>query len=94
MRRSQRQLFEKREVVMNPSRSPYKCEDAAKKFAMSRTAFYDIQNPCSPRFDPTFPAVKIRLGARSVAWLLDPDELQTWFESRRVNTQPTRGTAQ
>lgn len=79
---------------MNPFRSPYKCKDAARKFAMSRAAFYDIQNPRSPRFDPTFPAVKIRLGARSVAWLIAPDELQTWFESRRVGSQPNGGAAQ
>ncbi|RQO81360.1 hypothetical protein DBV10_14610 [Acidovorax sp. FJL06] len=65
-----------------------KCPEAAKFLAMSRATFYDIQNPKSPRFDPTFPTTaKVRLGARSVAWLAS--DLQAWLESRRVGAQPT-----
>jgi prophage regulatory protein len=48
--------------------------------ALSLATLSDIQNPKSPRFDPSFPP-KIRLGARAVGWFLE-DVLQ-WLDSRK-----------
>lgn len=56
---------------------------------LSRSTLSDIQNPKSPRFDPTFPA-KVRLGSRAVGWFLE--DVLVWLSSRKVVTAP-RGKA-
>lgn len=53
----------------------------------SRASLYDIQNPKSPRFDPTFPK-RIKTGLRSVGFFLD--EVLTWLEGRKVATVHTQ----
>jgi prophage regulatory protein len=48
---------------------------------LSRSTVYDIQNPKSSRFDPSFPQ-RIRLGSRAVGWL--KAEVEKWLDSRRT----------
>lgn len=55
---------------------------------ISRGSLADIQNPLSPRFDPTFPK-KIKIGARSAGYLLK--EVSTWLESRKLAVSPVVG---
>jgi len=55
---------------------------------ISRGSLADIQNPISPRFDPTFPK-KIKIGVRSAGYLLN--EVSTWLESRKVAASPVVG---
>lgn len=58
---------------------------------ISKAATFELQNPRSPRYDPSFPK-KIALGARSRGFF--EHELLAWLDSRRVNTQPTGRAAQ
>lgn len=47
---------------------------------LSRSTVFDISNPKSPRFDPSFPK-KVRIGVRAVGWL--EIEIHEWIASRR-----------
>ncbi|SIR14029.1 helix-turn-helix transcriptional regulator [Aeromonas hydrophila] len=53
---------------------------AIKALGISSAKFFDMQNPKSPRFDPTFPK-RIRLGANSVGYL--ENEIMEWLKSRQ-----------
>lgn len=53
------------------------------KTKRSKSALYDIQNPRSPRFDPTFPQ-RLRLGPRTVGWF--EHEVDAWLLSRQSLT--------
>ncbi|MGY3809367.1 helix-turn-helix transcriptional regulator [Aeromonas veronii] len=53
---------------------------AIKMLGISSAKFFDMQNPNSPRFDPTFPK-RIRLGANSVGYL--EHEIMEWLKSRQ-----------
>lgn len=62
---------------------------------LPRSTLYSMLNEKSPNFDPTFPR-PIRLGKRSVGWLLV--ELQQWLETRsrtgaEIAPKPTSGGA-
>lgn len=48
---------------------------------LGRSTLFDITNPNSPRYDPTFPR-KVRLGLRAVGWL--EDEIHEWVASRKA----------
>lgn len=51
---------------------------------LARSTLYDIQNPKSPRFDPSFPT-KVRLSGRAVGWFwLD---VEAWLNARRQPKQ-------
>lgn len=52
---------------------------------LARSTLFDIANPNSPRFDPTFPK-KLRIGLRAVGWL--EDEIYEWLASKRDPTGP------
>lgn len=45
---------------------------------ISRSKLYEMLNPSSPRYDPTFP-LPLRVGTRNVAWR--EDELQQWMSN-------------
>ena len=45
---------------------------------ISRTTIYNMMNPESDYYDPTFP-LPLRIGARSVAWRAD--ELESWMKN-------------
>lgn len=47
---------------------------------LARSTLFDITNPKSSRYDPTFPQ-KLRIGLRAVGWL--EHEIYLWLESRR-----------
>lgn len=53
---------------------------------LARSTLYDIQNPKSSRFDPTFPA-KVRLSGRAVGWFWV--EVQAWLKSRPIVNHKT-----
>jgi prophage regulatory protein len=48
---------------------------------LSRSAIYDIQNPKSPRHDPSFPK-RFRLAVRSVGCF--EKDLNDWINSREL----------
>lgn len=48
---------------------------------LSRSTIFDISNPKSPRYDPTFPK-KVRIGLRAVGWF--EDEIYAWTASKRA----------
>lgn len=48
---------------------------------LSRSTVFDISNPKSPRFDPTFPK-KVRIGLRAVGWY--EDEIFAWTASKQA----------
>lgn len=48
---------------------------------LSRSTVFDISNPNSPRYDPTFPK-KVRIGLRAVGWF--ENELFQWLETKRT----------
>lgn len=48
---------------------------------LSRSTVFDISNPKSPRYDPTFPK-KVRIGLRAVGWY--EDEIYAWIASKRA----------
>lgn len=53
---------------------------------LSNSHLYDIANPRSPNFDPSFP-VAVKLGPRAVGWF--EDEVNVWLASRpRVRDLP------
>lgn len=60
---------------------------AAKALGISLSAFHELQNPKSPRFDAAFPP-KIRLGPRSIVY--SRAALQAYLESRTVGKQTGR----
>ena len=51
---------------------------------LARSTVFDITNPKSPRYDPTFPR-KLRIGLRAVGWL--EHEIYQWLESKRTGTK-------
>lgn len=48
---------------------------------LSRSTVFDISNPKSPRYDPTFPK-KVRIGLRAVGWY--EEEIYAWTASKRA----------
>lgn len=50
---------------------------------LSRSTVFDICNPKSPRYDPSFPK-KVQIGIRAVGWY--EDEIYQWLSSRRDST--------
>lgn len=54
-------------------------KDLIEKLGISRSSIYDMLNPDSPRYDPTFPR-SIKLGARSVGWI--EDNVDEWLQTR------------
>lgn len=46
---------------------------------VSRSTLYDIQDPKSPRHDPSFPK-KVQITLGSVGWIAN--EINLWIESR------------
>lgn len=61
------------------------------RLGISKAAAFELQNPRSPRYDPSFPK-KIALGVRSRGFF--EHELLAWLDSRRVSTQPPGRAAQ
>jgi len=57
--------------------------DLSKKTGLPPSSLYDILNPKSKRFDPTFPKQR-SLGRRTVAWL--EHEVDTWLLAQREVT--------
>lgn len=51
---------------------------------LSRSTLADIQNPKSPRFDPTFPP-RVRLGVRAVGWFIA--DVLGWLSSRKEDAK-------
>lgn len=47
---------------------------------LARSTLYDIQNPKSSRYDPTFPK-KVRIGVRAVGWFRH--EVNEWLTTRQ-----------
>lgn len=47
---------------------------------LSRSTVFDISNPKSPRYDPTFPR-RVRIGLRAVGWY--EDEVYAWTASKQ-----------
>lgn len=50
---------------------------------LARSTLYDIQNPKSSRYDPTFPK-KVRLSSRAVGWLWP--EVEAWLQAKQLTT--------
>ena len=61
------------------------------KTKRSKSSLYDIQNPRSPHFDPTFPKRRY-IGARSVGWF--EHEVDAWLLSRKHVVNAQGGEAQ
>lgn len=61
------------------------------KTKRSKSSLYDIQNPRSPRFDPTFPKRR-HLGARTVGWF--EHEIDAWLLSRKCADNEQGGGVQ
>lgn len=58
---------------------------------LARSTLYDIQNPKSKRFDPTFPS-KVRLSSRAVGWIWI--DVVAWLDAKRQANQTTKGVGQ
>ncbi|MBX9561611.1 helix-turn-helix transcriptional regulator [Aeromonas jandaei] len=54
--------------------------DVIQTLGISKSKFFDMLNPKSPRFDATFPK-RIRIGANSVGFL--EHEIMEWLKSRQ-----------
>ena len=54
--------------------------DPIETLGISKSKFFEMQNPKSPRFEPTFPK-RIRIGANSVGYL--EHEIMEWILSRQ-----------
>lgn len=48
---------------------------------VSRSTWFDLNNPASPRYDKSCPR-RVRLGSRSVGWF--EHELLDWLQSKRT----------
>lgn len=57
-----------------------RCTDVQALLGRSRSWIYEVKNPTSRYFDPSFPA-PIHLGAKSRGWIAS--ELNAWIESRK-----------
>lgn len=67
------------------ARSIVRAKQFSALFGISRAKLYELQDPGSPRFDPTFPR-PVRLGASprgAVGWWTN--EIEAWLESRRCH---------
>jgi len=65
------------------ARSIVRAKQFSAFFGISRAKLYELQDPRSPRFDPTFPR-PVRLGVSprgAVGWWAN--EIEAWLESRR-----------
>ncbi|NLY27807.1 MAG: AlpA family phage regulatory protein [Alcaligenaceae bacterium] len=47
---------------------------------LGRSTLFELSNPRSPRYDPTFPK-KLRIGQRAVGWL--ETDICAWIRSKR-----------
>lgn len=54
------------------------------RLGVGRSTVYDWMNPCSPRYNPTFPRpIKLSLGARgAIGWI--ESDIRLWIDSRVV----------
>ena len=58
---------------------------------LARSTLYDIQNPKSSRYDPTFPK-KVRLSSRAIGWFWP--EVEAWLHAKRQANQTSKGGLQ
>lgn len=70
---------------MNPTSTPrsrvIRLRTCLDIIGLCRSTLFDISNPKSARYDPTFPK-KVRIGLRAVGWY--EDEIYAWLASKRV----------
>jgi prophage regulatory protein len=54
------------------------------RLGVGRSTVYDWMNPCSPRYNPTFPRpIKLSLGARgAIGWI--ESDICHWIDSRVI----------
>jgi prophage regulatory protein len=58
---------------------------------LARSTLYDIQNPKSPRFDPSFPK-KIKLSLRAVGFFLE--DVIAWLNNRKTGAEQSKEVTQ